>query len=87
MLDGVEFMGGPLDGYRHHFEETPDELPVDVSVDIHPDLLRSLTGDGERPPGPPTSTAVYRLGWDGDWPHYRHVASLASGQVRQQQRT
>jgi hypothetical protein len=75
----VEFVGGPLDGYRHAFWHKPSRLPTVARLAVNPDLIQSLSDKKRNAAGPATSTAVYCIGQSGKRLRYFYIASAAVG--------
>lgn len=73
----VHFIGGPLDGHTHLFDDVPDRLPPVATLQVSSDVVRVVTGRKRRAAARPTSTAVYCLDRDGEVSKYYHVASIA----------
>ena len=73
----VEFIGGPLDGHTHAFTHSPDLLAWITGIPVSPDLVRFISGQGDRTESPATSIAVYQLHHEGDELRYYHLCSVS----------
>ena len=76
----VEFVGGPLDGFRHLYQFSPEELASTVGFEINPGFLDALIERNEvqDPVGEITSVAVYWLETGHETLRYHHLCSVAA---------
>jgi hypothetical protein len=58
---GVEFIGGPFDGYKHVVSFPPEDLAKVVMLPVNENVFRSLDGKPLGVQRPATSVAVYEL--------------------------
>lgn len=58
---GVEFIGGPFDGYKHVVSFPPDHLAPLVVLPVNKNVLKSLDGQPLGQKQPATSAVVYEL--------------------------
>jgi hypothetical protein len=71
----VEFIGGPLDGYRYGVSSA-SALPATVGFPVHRGVFDALEGRRAAERAPVTSLAVYRLVQTACACHYQFVGAM-----------
>jgi hypothetical protein len=72
----VEFVGGPLDGYRRDVPDTPATLPDGLEHDVSQNTFRIMAGMPRMSETVTTSTVAYELAGVNDLPRYYFIGAV-----------
>jgi hypothetical protein len=72
----VEFVGGPLDGYRREVPYAPASLAQELELDITANTFRVMAGLPRTPAAVATSTVVYELARADGLPRYYFIGAV-----------